>query len=253
MDAWQHYCARTCTRTGAESFTNHEAHIWSFSSMFGGNVWDSKFLLAVIMNERIPTKALRQQAEHTLVKFFAWSMSCLTCGVAPARAFDDAEFAPGSLRGFMAGRRIAGRFWFVFGGHKADRKGRIQCHNLRRNYMCNYICELCAAVKPGPHVDCSFSYGDFRDAALWRDTLQGHRAYLATEGGRLSAWTQMPGCWALACMWAFTRPPRIRTCASWFCVVSPCIGPTFDRLGYYDGPRRHDAQRLLGARARLHR
>ena len=142
---------------------------------------DFDVLYEVIMNERIPTKDLHEQAERCLVDFFSWSIRCCMEGRAPDEGFRGAKFALGSLRAHMAGKYIAGGNMFCFGGHKADRKARVQVHRFRNNYMASYVCEHCSAVKPGKNVDPAFSYADFSPRALWRETLTGHSSYLICQ------------------------------------------------------------------------
>lgn len=120
-------------------------------------------------------------------------------GVWPTQVFEDELFDPKSLRGQMAGKELAlgwrlckslkklfgcNTAWscyktfanatlnehvvssspsraayFLF---RADHKARIEANFFERNYMCNFICECCAARRPNQSGDDSMNYQNFR-------------------------------------------------------------------------------------------
>ena len=128
---------------GCESFTNQEAHIWSFGSAFGmGSCFDAKFIMLVLLNAQMPTADIQAGVHSRLCEFIGWSLKFCMSGKAPTDCFEHG--AP-----FDERRRSLGGEWLAagrrcrFGGLKMDRKAVHQVHGFRQHYQCGFVCESC--------------------------------------------------------------------------------------------------------------
>ncbi len=166
---------------GAEAFTDQEAHIFSCHSPFAvrGSVFDSKFLICLVMQRHIPTTAMRNDVFAEVVRFIGWSLHHGRRRLMPTHGFYGEELEPGTVRSCHAGLPIAGEWGFVFGGFKGDRATYPKLHRFQRYHLCTYLCEECDAVKGARHADPQLGYGFFGDDAAWWATLQSHDQYLA--------------------------------------------------------------------------
>jgi len=97
----------------------------------------------------------------------------------PARGMYGEEFARGSIRAEAAGNRIAGDFYFAFGGNLGDKKALQELHGWRRYWKCTSLCHKCRAVKASAKADLSLNYSIFGDEAAWWATVVSHEQCVA--------------------------------------------------------------------------
>ena len=175
---------------GAEFSNSAEAVIYSASSaMTWGCSLDMCWLFTLAVSDNMVPRT-----NDEIVALANWCGTVLLSGEFPGRDNNGNLWPEGSWRGQMAGRRIAGPFFFAFAGNKGDMKGRRETHKFSRHYGCNYICDQCGASAKDPLL----FWSNFGQDALWRRTGTTHGSYLRqTVRERQSAWTGHPG-WHLS-------------------------------------------------------
>ena len=114
------------------------------SALTTASTWDHKLLLSCFDNS-----AAGESTSTEIDCWICWGLVCATAGVYldhdwHGRAFSK-DYMPQLFQ--KAGRRIAGKFRFVFAGHKGDQVYLHKCYKFENYWTSQEVCRACAVPK----------------------------------------------------------------------------------------------------------
>jgi hypothetical protein len=150
------------------------------SALHHGASMDSRFLIAVIPTCVCVTRNRVNLTLNALLRFVAWSLSCLLTGTFPASLPQGVGRVSGEV---PAEGPLAGQYRGAFCGLKGDAKFIKEAINPEHHYSTGFICSRCWAHKTLP----ALLYTNFGVDAGWRLARVSNEEFLralARKAGR---------------------------------------------------------------------
>lgn len=138
----------------------------------GGDVWDSKFPMAMVPYENMYTQQVKDGVNRTIAEVMSWSLKACATGLFP----DVGPFglALDKVRMAKAGAELCGGWKACYFGFRADGKARKESQMFERSYLHSFICEKCLAQRPHKGWEPLMHYKNFDRHAAYRLTALSH-------------------------------------------------------------------------------
>lgn len=139
---------------GVEVYRNTEFLIWTWSSAVADclNVWDSRFVYALLPAMFMTVRDVFVKANDEITRLIGWDLLQCEIGIAPTKGFYGEDFAGSCSRSRIQGRPLT--FKSVFAGVKADGKAYRDMHLFTRHYGCTWFCQaiFVGTFRPPPRL-----------------------------------------------------------------------------------------------------
>ena len=153
---------------GVEVYTGTEFLVFSWSSAVVSDITSYDLQMPIMIIEK--QKYIPGVTDVQLVNFIKWNIDVLENGNHPGLSHDGEPFERGSFREQRQGQPLAGGWLATFHAWTGDLKEKVACHRFEKNFMSNFICELCIGGK----------FGDAYSAQPWGRTLRGQPPHIIT-------------------------------------------------------------------------
>ena len=141
---------------------------------------DVVFPLTAVRAVHMNAPLVKAQVFRKVMALFDWSIRLCECGVGPSRGYygEDLGRTPkDGIRFRIMNQIMSGGYTACYTGIKHDTKAKMEIHNEKQYWSCNWICMSCFACKPSVNTCTALIYGNFRKDAPWRGTQLNNESF----------------------------------------------------------------------------